>query len=146
MYFLSGKPGATDKHLQRPSTSSTQTKALFTTTHCPKYCINKYFYIYTHISPAMPLISGTMLTYTEWCSETLKKVFLFQERYQRLREIHKRKTMKKVPYGCARFLETSLPQSDTNQVNTSLKNGDGNLQCTAVAKCNNLYETFIFLY
>lgn len=44
------------------------------------------------------------------------------------------------------FLETSLPQSDLNQVNTSLINGDGNLQCTAVAKCNNLYETFIFLY
>lgn len=45
-----------------------------------------------------------------------------------------------------RFLETSLPQSDLNQVNTSLINGDGNLQCTAAAKCNNLYETFIFLY
>lgn len=44
------------------------------------------------------------------------------------------------------FLETSLPQSDLNQVNTSLINGDGNLQCTAAAKCNNLYETFIFLY
>ena len=54
---------------------------------------------------------------------------------------------KKVPYGCfVCFLETSLPQSDLNQVNTSLINGDGNRQCTAAAKCNNLYETFIFLY
>lgn len=45
----------------------------------------------------MPLISGTMLIYIEWCSVTLKKVFFFflKKRYQRLRKIYKRvKTMK----------------------------------------------------
>ena len=66
-----------------------------------------------------------------------------KEKVPKIKEnTHKGENYEKVPYGC--FLETSLPQSDLNQV--SLINGDGNLQCTAVAKCNNLYETFIFLY
>lgn len=45
------------------------------------------------------------------------------------------------------FSETFLPRLYLKyQVNSSLRNGDGNLQSTAAAKCNYLYETVIFLY
>lgn len=107
--FLSGKLGATDKHLRRPSTSNTPTtQALLTTTHCSKYCINKYIYIYTHISPAMPLISGTMLIYTEWCSVILKKVFFFpKEKVPKIKENIQKGEKCQCHMVC--FLETSLP-------------------------------------
>lgn len=69
-----------------------------------------------------------------------------KEKVPKIKEnIHKGENYEKVPYGCLCVSWKPLfQQSDLNQV--SLINGDGNLQCTAVAKCNNLYETFIFLY
>lgn len=42
----------------------------------------------------MPLISGTMLIYTEWCSVTPKKVPKIKE------NIQKGENYEKVPYGC----------------------------------------------
>lgn len=93
-----------------------------------KYCINKYIYIYIHISPAIQLISGTKLIYTEWCSVTPQKVFVCL--FVFLRKGTKDwgfKLWKSAIWLFVCFLETSLPQLDLNQVNTSLRNGDGNL-------------------
>lgn len=98
----------------------------------------------------MPSISGTLLTYIERCSATLKKVFLLKKKVPKIKENiqNKGETMKKCHMVClCHFVEASLlPQSDLNQVKTSPVSGDSNLRCTAAAKCNNLYETFIFLY
>lgn len=76
---------------------------------------------------------------------TVKKAF--KEKVPKIKEnIQNGENYEKVPYGLfVCFLMTSS-KSNLNQVNTSLLSGDGNLQCTAAAKCNNLYETFIFLY
>lgn len=66
-YFCQGKPGATVKHLRRPSTSNVSKQAPSlkkkkqhkNTTHCFKYCIDDSISIYRRISPAIPVISGT---------------------------------------------------------------------------------------
>lgn len=85
-FFLSGKPGATDK--TSPEAFYKQNAILVYYLHTVKKntVLVKYFYIYTHISPAMPWITGTMLIYTEWCSATMEKGFHLRKtnnRYQR---------------------------------------------------------------